>query len=256
MEFKSFSEAKRCESPWDPPYICVSVSHTYFSSLYLSPALLLRSRVMGSTLSGKPISFSMFLYFYPIMACSEVSKATWRFYWGLIKDLWFNPCNLIEISHEFEALALCVGKWRWCIAAPAFSRIRSGLKGSVWGLIWMLSLFNCQVIKDTAAEWVLSGNLDLHKALLSHTRVLGFCLIFLNWQTGLQNTATQMVSFTRISFCTQSHPFCNCLLAFSLFSFICLSAYKRGWSIFTGCVFVCQRCVCVIEQSVQAASSQ
>lgn len=32
---------------------------------------------------------------------------------------------------------------------------------------------------------------------------------------------------TSRSVCTQCHPLCNCLLASSLFSFICLSAYKK-----------------------------
>lgn len=95
----------------------ISLSLSLSPSLYLSlicPALPLYSSVMGWTLSGKPISFSMFSHFYPIIACSEVSKATWCFYWGLIKDLWFNPCNLIEISHGCEDLALCTVKWSSC----------------------------------------------------------------------------------------------------------------------------------------------
>lgn len=65
-------------------FLCMSPSSlsslSFSLSIYLSylftPAFPLRSRVMGRTLSGKPISFSMFSYFYPIMACSEVSKAT------------------------------------------------------------------------------------------------------------------------------------------------------------------------------------
>lgn len=118
MEFKSFSEAKRCDSLWDSPLalslhlrlspFSLFLSYLFFLTLF-PPALQLYSRVMGRRLSGKPISFSMFSHFYPITACSEVSEATWHFYWGLIKDLWFNPCNLIEISHNCEALALCGG---------------------------------------------------------------------------------------------------------------------------------------------------
>lgn len=66
----------------------LSVSSPYLFLLALFPsALLLRSRVTERKLSGKPISFSMFSHFYPITACSEVSKATWHFYWNLIKDL-------------------------------------------------------------------------------------------------------------------------------------------------------------------------
>lgn len=117
MEFKSFSEAKRCDSPWDSPLtlsLHLRLSLLLISPHFISPALLLHSRVMGRTLSGKPISFSMFSHFYPIKACSEVSKATWHFYWGLIKDLWFNPCNLIEISHGCGALGLCIGNLMHC----------------------------------------------------------------------------------------------------------------------------------------------
>ena len=128
MEFKSFSEAKRCDSPWDSPpalslHLCLSLSSLFLLILF-PPALLLHSRVMVRTLSSKPISFSMFSHFYPIMACSEVSKATWHFYWGLIKDLWFNPCNLIEISHDCEALALCVGKINYCNPCLLLQQIR------------------------------------------------------------------------------------------------------------------------------------
>lgn len=118
------------------PTICVSL--TYFLWLYLFPALRLHSRVMGHVLSGKPISFSVFLYFYPIMPRSEVSKATWRFYWDLIKDLWFNPCNLIEMSLECETLALCIGEWHWCFVIPAFCHTRSGLK---WFALWLVSMY-------------------------------------------------------------------------------------------------------------------
>lgn len=147
-----------------------SLSYLFLLTLF-PPALLLHSRVMGRTLSGKPISFSMFSYFYPIMPCSEGSKATWRFYWGLIKDLWFNPCNLIEISHGCEALALCIGKWRWCIATPA-----SYCKGFALGLVRMYGVHTPPVgqqgyrgwTNDFRKFWLTPGGFfHMHKCFLT-----------------------------------------------------------------------------------------
>lgn len=77
---RAFLRQRGVTRPETPPslFLCICVSllsHLFLLTLF-PPALLLHARVMGRTLSGKPISFSMFSYFYPIMACSEVSKAT------------------------------------------------------------------------------------------------------------------------------------------------------------------------------------